>query len=141
MTENIPAEDFKKEFTRQILFLILGELLVAGLTCVVFLLIKRFEMKVLWGALLGAVLAVGNYVSMAFSLSLASKRAVEGDIKGGQVISTASMIGRYLLLALILFFVARTKAVNPIALVVPLALFRVILTVGEMIRSKEEKTS
>lgn len=118
-----------------------GELLAVGLTCAVFLLLGRFDMKVLWGGILGAVLAIGNFAALALGLSMASKKALAGDTKGGQGVSTTSMIVRYLLLALILFFAARTKAVNPIALIVPLALFRPILSLEEMIRTKEEKNA
>ena len=139
MTETYTAADSKKAFLRQLTFLTIGEILVVGLTCAVFLILDRYETKVLLGGLLGMALAVGNYAVMALFLTLASRKALAGDVKGGQGVSTMSMLGRYLFLALILFLVAKTKAVNPIALVVPLALFRVILSVEELISVKEEK--
>ena len=139
MTETFTAEDSKKAFARQLTFLTVGEFLVVGLTCAIFFALGKFDMKVLWGGVLGMALAIGNFAVMAFFLTLASKKAVSGDVKGGQSVSSMSMIGRYLLLALVLFIVARTKIVNAIALVVPLALFRVILSVEELISTKEEK--
>ena len=139
MTDTNSADDSRSVFLKQIALLAVGELLAAGLTCVVFLILGKYDLKVLLGGLLGAALALGNFAVMAFFLTQASKKALDGNVKGGQGVTTGSMIGRYLVLALVLFLVAKTKAVNAIALVVPLALFRVILSIEEMIRTKEEE--
>ncbi len=123
-----------QEIGREILGILLGELLVTGLMFLVYVLLHKWTGKVLWGGLLGTALTLGNFIFMALSVTAASKKAVEGDVKGGSALNSSSMLIRYILLAAVLFIAGKTKIVDPIALVVPLLLFRPVLTVLELIR-------
>lgn len=123
----------------ELLIIAVGEVLCAALMFGIFALADAWSRKVLWGGLLGCILAIGNYGLMALGVAVATKKATNQDVKGGQRAIQVSMLLRLLLLAVILFFTMKRKLVNPIALVIPLFLFRPILTVGELFRKSGDK--
>lgn len=119
---------------REILIVAVGEVLCTGLMFGIFAIGGYWSTQVLWGGLLGCALAVGNYCMIALGVAIAAKRAAEQNVPGGQRAIQISMFLRLVFLALILFLVMKRQLVNPIALVVPLFLFRPILSVGELFR-------
>lgn len=128
----------KKQLLREFLILFLGELLGAGILLGVFALLGRFEWSVLWGALLGVGLTMLNFFLMALSVWRAADKAEQGDVKGGRRLMTLSMLGRYLLMALVLFAGAKSGLMHPIAMLIPLLLMRPILSLGEVFRKAGE---
>lgn len=128
----------KKQLLREFLILFLGELLGAGILLGVFALLGRFEWSVLWGALLGVGLTMLNFFLMALSVWRAADKAEQGDVKGGRRLMTLSMLGRYLLMALVLFAGAKSGLTHPIAMLIPLLLMRPILSLGEVFRKAGE---
>ena len=84
---------------RDILPVMLGELLLTGMMLGVYALIGRFSAKVLWGALLGAGAVLLNFSVMIFALLKAEKR---GSPEKGQLYVKATYALRMLLLAAVL---------------------------------------
>lgn len=112
---------------------------VAACTAVmmlVYALLGRFELSVLWGGLTGAVLSIGNFFLMALGTSLAADKAENQDVKGGSLLVRNSYMLRLLCLFVVLILCAKTEVFNLIALVLPLVFVRPTLTVVEFFRKK-----
>ena len=124
---------------REILIIAVGEALCTALMLGIFALAEAWSLKVLWGGLLGCCLAISNYGLMALGVAIATRKATEQDVRGGQRAIQLSMLLRLVFLALVLFIALKRKLVNPIALVVPLFLFRPILSAGELFRKSGDK--
>lgn len=127
----------KQQVYRELKFFALGELLILGLVCTGFAIIGRWSGKVLTGAAVGACLAVLNYVLMALGVFRAADKAEQGEPQAGQRTMTASMVGRYLLMIAVLVVGAKSGLCDVVAMVIPLALSRVILFAAEFFRRKD----
>ena len=104
----------------------------------IFALMGYFDQSVLLGAIVGAVLAVGNFLFMAIGTSLAADKAEAQDVKGGQSLLQMSMLLRYAVLFIVLFACAKSGMFNLIALALPLVFVRPTLTVAEFFRKPGE---
>lgn len=127
----------KKQALRELSVIALGELLVFGLICGGFALLGRLDGKVLLGAAMGAGTAILNYFLMAVGVFAAADKAEAGDPARGKRIISLSMLGRYVLMIVILLVFAKSGLCNVIAMVIPIALFRVLIYVGELFRRKD----
>ncbi len=125
---------------REILFLAVGEAVCVAAMLGVFALLHAFDWRVLVGGLFGGVLAVGNFFLTAVSVTVASKKAAEQDVRGGQATMRASMTGRQILLIILLIAGAASGYTHPVALVVPLLFVRPIIAVGEFFRKSGDGT-
>ena len=95
MTEqNNTAQTF-----RDILPVMLGELVLTGIMLGVYALLGKFSGRVLWGALIGAGAVLLNFTVMIFALLRAEKR---GDAAKGQLYVRATYVLRMLVLAAVL---------------------------------------
>ena len=102
----------------------------------IFALVGAFDLTVLWGGLLGGLLSVGNFFFMALVATVASDKAVAQDVDGGQKLVKSSYPIRLLVLAAILFALAKSGICNVLALVLPLAFVRPVLTAAEFFKPK-----
>ncbi len=127
----------KQQTYRELLIIALGELICLGLLYVGFALLGKLEGKVLLGGAVGALTAILNYFLMAVGVFAAADRARAGDPAKGKRILNLSMLGRYLLMIVILIIGAKSGYCDVIAMVIPLALFRVLIYVGEFFRRKD----
>lgn len=120
--------------------LAIGEALCAGIMVGIFALLKHYSTQVLLGAIIGVILTVGNFFLMAVAAEAASDKAMNGDVKGGKALVKTSrqlrLIGLFALLAVFI----KTDLCNPIAIVVPLVLERLVLLVVEFFRKAGEET-
>lgn len=133
MTEpNKTAQTF-----RDILPVMLGELLLTGIMLAVYALIGRFSVKVLCGALLGAGAVLLNFTVMIFALLKAEKR---GNPEKGQLYVRATYALRMLLLAVVLIIALKTKVFDPLATALPLCFQPAAVWLFELFRKKGEKT-
>lgn len=116
-------EQSRKEVLKQTGAIAIGQAVGTVIMIGVYLLLRKFNMTVVWGALVGNILAIGNFFFMAIIATLAADRAAKQDVAGGQKLVKASYPLRFLVLAGVLALCAwKGKAVfNLIALVVPLA--------------------
>ena len=116
-------EQSRKEVLKQTLIIAIGQAVGTALMIGVFLALQKFEMKVVWGALVGNILAIGNFFFMAVVATLAADRAEKQDVEGGKKLVKGSYPIRFLVLAGVLALCAwKGQAIfDLIALVVPLA--------------------
>lgn len=122
---------------RDILPVMLGELLLTGMMLGVYALIGRFSAKVLWGALLGAGAVLLNFSVMIFALLKAEKR---GSPEKGQLYVKATYALRMLLLAAVLIVALKTKVFDPLATALPLCFQPIAVWLFELFRKKGENT-
>ena len=118
--------------------LAVGEAICTALMVGVFALAGYYNISVLIGGIVGAVMAVGNFFLMAGAADAAADKAVNGDVKGGKELVKASFRMRLLVMAGLLFLFAKSGICNLIAMIVPLVLTRIIITVIEFFRKSGE---
>ena len=103
-----------------------GRLAVALLVCVavmlaIYGLLGAFSQKVLLGAVLGFLLAMGNFVSLSITVSNALDRAArDNDPQRAQLSIQSSSVIRLLVLAVIYIVLFRAKVCDPVAALLPL---------------------
>ena len=128
--------DSRKVVFRETAIILAGQILGTGAMFAVFALLGKFGLPVLWGGLIGSLLAVLNFFIMAICASLAADKARAQDVKGGKALIQMSMLGRYAVLFVILFAAAKSGLCNAVALVLPLIFVRPTLTLAEFFRKK-----
>lgn len=117
----------------------LGVCLCSAIMVGVFALMGMFDISVVLGAVMGTVLTVTNFFVMAICASLAADKAAAQDVKGGQALISASQMGRYIVLGLLLFACGRSGLFNLFALVLPLVFVQPTITIAEFFRKPGEK--
>ena len=126
----------RKFVYRQTATVALGVGLCVALMIGIFALVGAFDLTVLWGGLFGGFLSVGNFFFMALVATVASDKAVAQDVDGGQKLVKSSYPIRLLVLAVVLFALAKSGICNVLALVLPLAFVRPVLTAAEFFKPK-----
>ncbi len=124
---------------RETFFLLLGELLCSAIIVGIYALIGALNPGVIWGVLVGAVLSVGNFFMLGVSADAAANKAQEQDVKGGKTLMRLSYQFRLIVMFVLLFAFAKSGLCSPLAMVLPLLLFRPILMVIEFLRKPGEK--
>ena len=125
----------RKHVFRETGMMALGEIIGAALTVAVFWALGYFQTNVLWGALAGCLVTVGNYFFMAVTVDLAADKAEQGQVQQAQKSVQLSSTVRLVVMGLVLFLCIRLGA-NVVALLVPLLLERPILMLSEFFRKK-----
>lgn len=116
----------------------IGQLACTAAMVAVFALIGRFQLSVLLGGIAGAVIATANFFIMSFVANLAADKAEAQDVAGGQKLIQLSYMGRMIGLFVVLILCAKSGYFHPLALVIPLAFTRPILTLAELLKKKGE---
>ncbi len=124
---------------RETLYLLIGELLCSAAVVGIYALIGKLEPSVIWGVLVGAILSTANFFMLGVSADAAANKAQEQDVKGGKALMRMSYQMRLIVLFVLLFAFAKSGFCNPLAMVLPLVLFRPILMVIEFFRKPGEK--
>ena len=99
----------RKFILQETLILLIGEVLCSAAMVGVFALADYFSLKVIWGALFGIVLAVGNFLFMAIFSESAADKAADQDVKGGKDAIKASYGLRMVVLGVLLFVLLSYK--------------------------------
>ena len=128
--------DGRKELLQQTGIVALGEALGVAAMIGIFALLGAFDMRVLWGGLVGGLVAVANFFVMAIGVNIAADKAKNQDVKGGQAAIKGSYTLRLIVIAVVLIAFAKSGICNVIALVVPLVFVRFTLTLWEFFRRK-----
>lgn len=128
--------DSRKELFRQTLTVALGVALCAVVMVGVFALLGYFDMTVVWGALAGSLIAVGNFFAMGMTTTLAAEKAANQDVKGGQALISLSYMFRMALVLVALIVCGKSGLFHVIALAIPLVFVRPVLTVAEFFQKK-----
>lgn len=124
---------------RETFLLLLGEVICSAIIVGVYALIGALQPGVIWGVLVGTILSVGNFFMLGVSADAAATKAQEQDVKGGKTLMRLSYQLRLIVLFVILFAFAKSGLCSPLAMVLPLVLFRPILMVIEFMRKPGEK--
>lgn len=128
--------DNRKYILSQTLTVLIGEVMLSAAMVGIFAALGRFDVSVVLGAAAGAVIATVNHLMLVLGVMAASAKAEKQDVKGGQSLVQMSYMGRLIGLFLILVLCAKSGIFNLIALVLPLAFTRPILTIAEFIHKK-----
>ena len=126
----------RKIVFRETAVVLVGQALCIGIMLAVFAMLGKFDITVLLGGLMGGLLAVGNFFFMAVAATLAADRAEQQDVEGGKKLMKASYPVRLLVLAVILIACIKSGWFHVLALVLPLAFTRPILTMAEFFKKK-----
>lgn len=133
-------EQSRKDVLKQTGIIAIGQAVGTAIMIGVFLVLQKFELNVIWGALVGNVLAIGNFFFMAIIATLAADRAKNQDVEGGQKLMKASYPIRLLVLAAVLVLCAWAGKKNGwfdlVALVLPLAFVHLTALVQGFFRKK-----
>jgi len=124
---------------QETLFLLLGELLCSAIIVGIYALLGALQPGVIWGVLVGTVLGTANFFMLGISADAAATKAQEQDVKGGKSLMRLSYQLRLIVLFVVLFAFAKSGLCSPLAMVLPLVLFRPILMVIEFLRKPGEK--
>ena len=127
--------DSRKIVMQETAIMAIGVLICAGLMVGVFAALGYFQMNVLWGALAGSLVTIGNYFFLAVVVSLASDKAAEGQVEQAQKMIRLSSTVRLAVMAVALFVCIKLGA-NVLALVLPLVFERPVLMLAEFFRKK-----
>lgn len=133
--------DSRKVVFQETAVVAIGQVLCVAAMLGIFALLGQFDSTVLFGGILGGVLATLNFLFMAIGTSLAADKAENQDVKGGKALLQSSYLLRTVVLFVILFAAAKSGLCNAIALVLPLIFVRPILSVGEFFRKKGDAES
>ena len=133
--------DFRKTVLRETGVIALGEVIGVALMFGVFALLGRFDRTVLLGGIVGAALAILNFLFMAINASVAADRAVRQDVKGGKALMQTSDLLRLAAIFVILMACVKSGLCNAIAAVVPLLFTRPTITIAEFFRKPGETQS
>lgn len=122
-----------------------GRLAVVVALCIaamlaVYALAGRFDNAVLIGALVGFVLAMGNFLSLSITVSNALDRAANGGSpqKAQLEIQTSSVV-RPVVLVIIYILLFRAKLCDPVAAILPLLFAQVCIKLIELFRKEPTK--
>ena len=128
--------DSRKLVLKETAIVALGEAICVALMCGVYALLGKFDLSVVLGGMVGLLVATGNFFFLAVIATLAADRAENQDVEGGQKLMRSSYPIRLLAMALVLILCAKSGVFDVIALVLPLAFVRIILTIAEFFRKK-----
>lgn len=117
----------------------LGQAVCVAAMVGIFALLGQFDMTVLWGGIVGGVMATLNFFFMAMGAMMAADKAMADNVAAGNATVRLSYILRLVVLAVVLFAFAKSGICNVFALVIPLVFTRPILTVTEFFRKPGEK--
>ncbi len=106
----------------------------------VYALAGQFTNAVLIGALIGFVLAMGNFLSLSITVSNALDRAANGGSpqKAQMEIQTSSVV-RPVVLVIIYILLFRAKLCDPLSAILPLLFAQVCLKLIEFFRKDDPK--
>lgn len=130
--------DSRKFVFKETALIAVGQAICVAVMIGIFALLNAYDRSVLLGGIFGGLLAVLNFFFMAVGATLAADKAEKQDVKGGQATIQMSYILRMVLLFVILFALVKSGLCNVIAVVLPMAFTRPILSIGEFFRKSGE---
>lgn len=131
--------DSRKQILRQTGEIALGVALCTGIMLIVYHAIGKYTPQVLYGALTGFCLGVGNFLAMALVASRAADKAQSQDVNAGKVLMQSSYFVRLILLFVIMVVLTKAQLCDPLAMVIPLVFVRPVITVSELLIKKKSK--
>ena len=130
--------DSRKLILKQTLLVLAGQALCVGIMLGIFALLGAFDQKVLLGGIFGGIIATGNFFFMAVAVAMASDKAVNQDVKGGQATIKLSYFLRMAVIAVILFALVKSGLCNVLTAVLPLVFTRPILSIAAFFQKGDD---
>ena len=131
--------DSKKIVWRETAIVAVGVAICTALMVGVFAMLGKFDLSVVLGGAVGALLAIGNFFFMAVGITLAADKAEKQEVDSGKLLVRNSYLLRLLVLGILLFACAKSGIFHLFALVLPLVFVRPSLTIAEFFRKTGEK--
>lgn len=131
--------DSRKIVLHETLVITVGTLICTAVMIGIYAILGFLDRSVVCGALVGTVLSLANFFIMAMVASMAADKAQEQDTTAGKKMVQSSYMIRMLAIFGILFLCAKSGLCDPLAMVIPLAFVRPVITVYEFFRKKEDK--
>lgn len=123
--------DSRKLVIKQTITIAVGQAVCVAAMIGIFALLGQFNTSVVLGGVVGGVLSVLNFLTMAIGAMIAADKAMEQDVKGGQATVRMSMLLRLAVIAVVLIAFAKSGLCNVLAMVLPLAFTRPVLMFTE----------
>ena len=130
--------DSRKIVYKETAVVAIGVAICVAIMLAVFALLGAFDRSVLLGGIIGSVLTVANFFFMAVGTALAADKAENQDVKGGKAVISSSYALRMVLLFVLMFACVKSGLCDVVALVLPLAFVRPVITIAEFFRKKGE---
>ena len=127
--------DARKIVLRETAAVAIGEVLLSAVMVGIFAALGYFKMNVLWGALVGCLVMIANYLFMAITVSIATDKATRGDVRQAQKMIQLSSTVRLVVMGLALVVCLRLGA-NPLALLLPMLFAKPIVMLLGFFRKK-----
>ena len=127
--------DSRKIVLRETAVVAVGEILLSAAMVGIFAALGYFKMNVLWGALVGCAVIIANYLFMAVTVSMATDKATQGDVKQAQKLIQTSSTVRLLVMGVALVVCLKLGA-NPLALLLPMLFAKPIVMLWGFFRKK-----
>lgn len=128
--------DWRKNIFRETAVVAVGQLICVAAMIGIFAVLGYFDGKVLLGGLSGGLIAFANHLLMVVFVNKAADKAEQQDVAGGQKLLQLSYMGRLAAVFVALILCAKSGWFHPLALVLPLAFTRPVLTVYELMNKK-----
>lgn len=130
----------RKFVIRQTALVLAGVMVCVAVMIGVYALLGKFGLPVLLGGIVGGLLSTANFFFMAVGATLAADKAEEDNVKGGKALIQSSYMIRLVVLFVILFACAKSGWFDLLALVLPLAFVRPVLSLLEFFRKSGENS-
>lgn len=114
-----------KNLFDEVVKMIVGVFLLSIIMVVVFAAFGYFDMKVIWGALLGSAGCILNYAFLAFSIQKLVEKE-EGEAKG---LMGLSYVLRMIFIAAVIILAIKADCFNYLACVIPFCFPRIVIMV------------
>lgn len=131
--------DSRKQILRQTGEIAAGVALCTGIMLIVYYAIGKYSPQVLYGALAGFCLGVGNFLAMAIVASRAADKAQSQDVNAGKVLMQSSYFIRLVFMFVIMVVLTKVQLCDPLAMVIPLVFVRPVITATELLIKKTSK--
>ena len=124
----------RKIVWKQTAVIAVGELVCLGVMFGIYALLHKLALPVILGGVVGTALAIGNFFFMAVAATLAADKAEKQDVSGGTNLMRASYPLRLLVIGALLLLCGFSGYFDLIALVLPLAFVRPVITLSVFFR-------
>lgn len=133
--------DSRKLVLKETAVVAIGQAICVGAMLGIYALLGKFPQSVWLGGIAGGVLSILNFFFMAISAMKAADKAVEENVKGGQLTMRLSYIVRLAVLFIVLFALVKSGLCDVLATVLPLLFVRPVLFVADFFRKPGEVKS
>lgn len=125
---------------RQFFRVLLGEAVLILIMLGAYAILGRFSLKVVWGAVAGGTVAMGNFLALSAVVSRAADYAQRtGDAQKATLMVRGSAPVRLLVMAAVLIVLLRFGSLEPLATILPLVFVQLSITLTEYFRKDKNK--